>query len=435
MCDCITYLPESGKNRFSYFAKNSDREPNEIQLVEHYPKTERKGKLRVTHIDVSFDSDVNEIVISRPEWMWGAEMGFNEHGVNIGNEAVFTSAKPVNKGLLGMDLLRIALELSDSAGNAAEIIAEYLEKYGQGGSNSRTGSLYYNNSFLITDRKESVIMDIVGSEWRVKKLERYGSISNFSADPDGYLKETAKSRSFSLSHDHVYTPLGKGRKRQMTTYSALGHLRPGRAVEDMMNIMRTHRRSGYHPSKGGNDDICMHSGPISRINKTVNSMITRTGDNFTTGWFTFSSNPCISLYKPVFLVEGIARSIDYDRDYWLMSEKIHRSLFFRSPEIYQEAMSQTLYNQALINELVQPLCYRIGEGERVEQAEVDEMSRLIKDIDSDHLHSLFALAESSPETRKNNYSRWWEKTDSTALKSSVYHYFPVNRNTLQYPEL
>ena len=41
--------------------------------------------------------------------MWGAEMGANELGVVIGNEAVWTkltNAESMTKRLLGMDLLR-----------------------------------------------------------------------------------------------------------------------------------------------------------------------------------------------------------------------------------------------------------------------------------------------------------------------------------------
>lgn len=51
------------------------------------------------------------VILSKPGWMWGAEMGANECGVVIGNEAVWTNDNdgdhdPSVKRLLGMDLVR-----------------------------------------------------------------------------------------------------------------------------------------------------------------------------------------------------------------------------------------------------------------------------------------------------------------------------------------
>ena len=79
--------------------------------------------------------------------MWGAEMGANEHGVVIGNEAIFAKAKPAKTGLTGMDLLRLALERSASADEALETITSLLGTHGQGGSGGYGHPFYYHNSY------------------------------------------------------------------------------------------------------------------------------------------------------------------------------------------------------------------------------------------------------------------------------------------------
>lgn len=63
--------------------------------------------LQCTFIQIPQVEQTHAVVLSKPAWMWGAEMGANDQGVCIGNEAVWTR-EPVAPGeaLLGMDLVR-----------------------------------------------------------------------------------------------------------------------------------------------------------------------------------------------------------------------------------------------------------------------------------------------------------------------------------------
>jgi len=92
MCDTFVNVP--GKGHPVIFGKNSDREPNEAQQIVRYLRTAREnGKVNTTYIQVDSPKQTFEVILSKPFQMWGAEMGVNEHGVAIGNEAVFTKIK------------------------------------------------------------------------------------------------------------------------------------------------------------------------------------------------------------------------------------------------------------------------------------------------------------------------------------------------------
>lgn len=88
------------------FGKNSDREPNEAQVLEyHQPvKYSRDREVQCTYMTIPQARETHGVLFSRPFWMWGAEIGVNDMGVVIGNEAVWTKM-PINRTvrLTGMD--------------------------------------------------------------------------------------------------------------------------------------------------------------------------------------------------------------------------------------------------------------------------------------------------------------------------------------------
>ena len=68
---------------------------------------------KCTYIEVPQVTKTFATILSKPDWMWGAEMGVNEMGVAIGNEAVWNRLSDKETDLvprlLGMDLLRFVV--------------------------------------------------------------------------------------------------------------------------------------------------------------------------------------------------------------------------------------------------------------------------------------------------------------------------------------
>ena len=136
MCDTLSVMAGWTEDGVTYFAKNSDRSPNEPHLVLHVPGVHhtKDSKVKCTYIEIPQVGYTREMILYKPSWIWGAEMGVNEARAAIGNEAVFTKSKKGGPALLGMDMLRLALERADNAVSAVEILIELLETYGQGGN-------------------------------------------------------------------------------------------------------------------------------------------------------------------------------------------------------------------------------------------------------------------------------------------------------------
>lgn len=176
MCD--TFYVKSSKNSggTAFFAKNSDRDSNEPQCMVYIPA----GSLSKpgTYVTLPPYTVKNDVWLSKPSWIWGAEMGVNSKEVCIGNEATFNKVSAQKTGVLGMDHLRIALEQASSAREALNIIIQNTLRYGQGGNGGFEHPLYYANSYLIVDRNEGYVLDTVGKYYAFKRLDSSYNISN-----------------------------------------------------------------------------------------------------------------------------------------------------------------------------------------------------------------------------------------------------------------
>jgi dipeptidase len=282
------------------FAKNSDRDPNEAQLLEWHPRRSSAAgaRVRCTWIEIEQARETNAVLLSRPFWMWGAEIGANEHGVAIGNEAVFTSQPYAPTGLTGMDLVRLALERADTAERAVETIVELIGRYGQGGGcGHEKRSFTYHNSFLAADARGAFVLETAGRQTAVERVAAGArSISN------GLTIEPFAGR----YGDALRTGAAGARERRPRTQALAG---AARGPADFARILRDHgagrETPEYRTLNGGLCAPCVHAGGWLVNSQTTASWVAELRAEGARHWATGTGSPCTGLFKPVRVQEPL----------------------------------------------------------------------------------------------------------------------------------
>jgi len=127
-------------------------------------------------------------------WLWGAEQAINEYGVAVAAEAVFTKewretlnkakrGEKVERGILGINLLRVGLERGKTAREVLNVMGKFIEKYGQWGSGlAGYGDIdgSFDLSYIIADGSEAWILEAAGYQWAAKRVKKgVANISNY----------------------------------------------------------------------------------------------------------------------------------------------------------------------------------------------------------------------------------------------------------------
>jgi dipeptidase len=357
MCDTVIAPGNTTVDGVPIFGKNSDREPNEAQHVIRVPRMKYPAgsKLKCTYIEIPQVEQTYEVLLAKPFWMWGAEMGSNEHGVTIGNEAVFTKI-PYEKGpgLIGMDFLRLALERAKTAREALTVITSLLEQYGQSGNCGLDHELYYHNSFIIADPTDAWVLETADRHWAAEQVKSVRTISNgitigntwdlASADLVTYAIEKGWCKSRDDFHfgrcysDFVYTTFSYCNDRQCRTTDMLTAQMGKITPETVMASLRDHGENAHaewSPAFGMFFlNICAHNGagPIrGGASQTTGSMVSHLAKDTQTHYITATAAPCTSLFKPVWLggdlpdMGPVPSSIYDEATLFWQHERLHRA--------------------------------------------------------------------------------------------------------------
>jgi len=304
MCDTYVALNTATLDNSVIFGKNSDRRISEAQIITFSPhnKYSKEQDLKCTYISIPQVSETNAVILSKPFWVWGAEMGANEYGVVIGNEAIATKEPLKDKGLIGMDLLRLGLERGKTAKGSLNIIIELIERFGQGGAHFQDGANYHN-SFIIADPDEAYLLEVAGDWWIGENVKDFRSISNdISIRGQGDLR-----RDGIIQH-----AIEKGYCKDDQDFdfaSTFSSIRPFPNYIKCSNQQLQENKGKITPSlmmsflREHEGNICRHQ----RKDLTVSSQVSyiQKGKKNSIHWFTGSSLTCLSIFKPyIFPIEG-----------------------------------------------------------------------------------------------------------------------------------
>ncbi|MBQ8254270.1 MAG: C69 family dipeptidase [Clostridia bacterium] len=325
MFSCDTMLVNSACSRYgkNILAKNSDRPTGEPQPLCFYEGREypEGATVETTHITIPQVRKTYSVVGSRPYWIWGFEMGYNEKGLVIGNEAEGSRLEPETEdGILGMDLLRLALERAANAREAIEVITSLLKKYGQKANASALTQRTYENTFNIVDKDECWILETAGREWAAKQVKTMQGISNcYSIGTDAdILSENAERIAREkrwLSPDEPFDfakaysgrlirqPLGVQRFRRLNKLLSQKEMHD---FESLSDILRDHFEGElieprFGATAGTFLSICMHMREWGE-SETSASLLARYDETIGIIARYAPAQPCLSAYIPVYMV-------------------------------------------------------------------------------------------------------------------------------------
>ncbi|HOB11944.1 MAG TPA: C69 family dipeptidase [Syntrophomonadaceae bacterium] len=348
MCDTMVAMREVSRDGQVYFAKNSDRQPNEPHIIVQVPRRQypKGARVRCTYIEIEQSPETYAVLLLKPSWIWGCEMGSNEFGLNIGNEAVFTREKYQPTGLTGMDLIRLALERCRTSQEAMELIIGLLQRYGQGGNCGYEKPFTYHNSFLITDPREAWVLETAGKYWAAEKVKGIRAISNGltigsqydRAHPDlikharekGWCK-TEEDFNFARCYkDKLFTYFSGSGQRCSCSQQELEAQQGKIDTAVMMQILRSHHPAvqGRQFQQASLQSVCMHGGGIIG-DHTTGSYVACLSEKASLYWVTGASTPCLAMFKPLWLVENNPVVFREDQQqeatgYWQQREIFHR---------------------------------------------------------------------------------------------------------------
>lgn len=412
MLSCDSFAVPMWDSAFgqNILVKNSDRPLGEAQPLVWIPgAVHKEGEtLTCTHLSIPQARETYGVLGFKPYWIWGFEMGMNQWGVVIGNEAQGSrDCGETQEGLLGMDMLRLGLERGKSAHEAMHVIIAMLEEYGQNANASQLFDRRYENSFLLMDAREIWLLETAGRRWAAKRVRKPFGISNCYAIREDAEEMTSDLEIFSRKNGwtapgepfdfaKAYTKEASRQMQSVPRFRRLNKLlgeAPGGKTDFTYcrKICRDHFEGELLEPRFGAGcgtfvTICMHAGAWDRAQTAASLMATYHEELGIVGRAAFSI-PCCSAYMPIYWSEFVPEPMQtggerYEEGslWWTLERlsmlvSIDHERFSGSVRAAFDSLEADFEREALENEAIATGYLRAGERENAYKILNGQMER------------------------------------------------------------
>jgi secernin len=323
--DTAVALGDATVEGHTLFAHNSDQQPQDAQVLQRVPGRahELGEKITAQFIELPQARHTLTVLGSQPAGLWGYTHGVNEHGLAAGCTRLKSKLALDRPGLLGTDLVRLALERCRSAHQAVDLITDLIERHGQGTFPDCPPQVEGDSAIVVASPGEAFVLEAAGHYWVLQEIQRVRAVSDVGTIRQDWVRIARGLSAHVIGHGwwpadgSKIDPVDSVHASVLGTASALR--RWGRATflleqqSGHINVAFCRRLLGDHyegmqgavdpfASDTGPTPLCQHGhGPNGRI--TATSLVAALRDRETSpplAWCAFGP-PCVSLFFPVFL--------------------------------------------------------------------------------------------------------------------------------------
>ncbi|HEV3259376.1 MAG TPA: carcinine hydrolase/isopenicillin-N N-acyltransferase family protein [Gemmataceae bacterium] len=323
--DLVVALGRATVDGITLFGQNSDQPARQCQVLRRTPGRAFAAdeKVRTQFLELPQARQTWTVLGGQPEGRWGYTHGVNEHGLAAGCASLRGRLGCQRPGLLGTDLVRLALERCQNARQAVDLLTEWVECHGQaalpGGPRAAEG----DTAFLVADADAAFVVEAAANHWVCQEILEVRAVSDLYTvhqDWDGISRGLAgqaiacgwwpadgSKLDFADALGECPVGLDSALRRWGRATLLLeqqnGHIDAAfvrRLLGD--HYESTHFEVDPLASLHGPVPLCRHArGPAGTATAaSIVTQLTRKPEQLPVAWCAFGP-PCLSVYLPVFL--------------------------------------------------------------------------------------------------------------------------------------